>query len=153
MANRLTEEEDARHVPSQKNYCFGCGVDNPDGMQLKFTFDEAGGRVLCRARLDRRYTGPPGYCHGGITAVLLDEIMAKLNKLHNVTAVTYEMTVNYARPVPLLQTLRMEAREVKVEGRRRFRSAEILNEQGEVLVRGQGVFVTIDPEKIFAKNR
>jgi len=67
--------------------------------------------------------------------------------------VTYEMTVNYARPVPLLQTLRMEAREVKVEGRRRFRSAEILNEQGEVLVRGQGVFVTIDPEKIFAKNR
>ena len=24
----------------QKNYCFVCGKDNPDGMNLRFTYDE-----------------------------------------------------------------------------------------------------------------
>jgi hypothetical protein len=29
--------------------------------------------------------------------------------------------------------------------------AEILNEKGEVLARSQGVFIAIDPEKMFGK--
>jgi uncharacterized protein (TIGR00369 family) len=146
-------ERDSRHVPSGKNYCFACGRDNPDSMKLKFSFDEAEGRVLCKVRLGKRYTGPPGHCHGGIIATLLDEAMAKLNKLHGVTAMTSEIQVNYLRPVPLQRPLRMEAREVSVEGRRRHRTAEIRDQKGEVLARGTGIFLTVDPEKLFAKLR
>ncbi|HEY1262705.1 MAG TPA: PaaI family thioesterase [Terriglobales bacterium] len=143
-------ERDGRHVPSKKNYCFGCGPDNPEGMKLKFSFDED--KVSCRFRLSRRFAGPPDHCHGGIIATLLDEIMAKLNKLHDVTAVTSEMTVRYLRPVPLNQSLRMEARETGTEGRRRLRSAEIKNEKGEVLARAEGLFLMVDPQKVFARN-
>ena len=121
-------------------------------MQLEFAFDEAAGKVTCDLSLGARYTGPPGYCHGGIIATLLDEVMAKLNKLHKVTAVTSEITVKYLRPVALQTHLRMEAREVRIEGRRRFREAEISASGGEVLARGQGTFVTVDPERIFAKS-
>ena len=135
-----------------KNYCFGCGPDNPDGMGLKFIYDKKRASVICRIKLDARFAGPPGYCHGGIIATLLDEVMAKLNKLHGVTAVTGHLAVDYLRPVPLGRPFRLEAREVRVGGRRRFREAEIVNRKGEVLARGQGVFITVDPARIFARS-
>ncbi len=141
--------------PDQKhpsNYCFGCGPDNPGGMHLEFTLDNTKARVVCEAELGERYTGPPGHCHGGIIATLLDEIMAKLNKLHGITAVTSEITVKYLRPVPLHTRLRLEARESRVDGRRRFREAEIFSPEGEILARGQGTFITVDPERVFAKS-
>ena len=146
-------ERDTRHSRlSPSNYCFGCGPDNPDGMKLKFLFDEEAHRVTCHVRsLPRRFTGPPRHCHGGIIAVLLDEVMAKLNKLHGITAVTSQITVNYLRPVPLHQPLFMQSHEVKVEGRSRNRAAELCNKKGEVLARGQGIFITINPEKLFAR--
>ena len=31
---------DTRHVRLPKNYCFGCGRNNSDGMRLKFLYDE-----------------------------------------------------------------------------------------------------------------
>jgi uncharacterized protein (TIGR00369 family) len=142
---------DTRYIKLQKNYCFVCGKDNPDSMRLRFTYDEERGRFVCRFRLGKRYTGPPGHCHGGIIATILDEAMGKVNKLRNVIAVTSEMTVNYLKPVPLQRPLRVESREVKVKGRKHINMAEILNEKGEVLARSQGLFIAIDPQRMFAK--
>jgi uncharacterized protein (TIGR00369 family) len=146
---KAPSQRDAGHVRSAKNYCFGCGQDNPDSMGMKFKFEQD--RVSAQIRLSKRYTGPPGYCHGGIIATMLDEAMAKLNKLHGVTAVTSRITVTYLRPVPLGKPLRLEAREGSVEGRQRHRSAAVVNQKGEVLARGEGVFITVEAEKIFAK--
>ena len=77
--------------------------------------------------------------------------MGKVNKLRHVIAVTSEMTVNYLKPVPLQQPLRVESREVKVKGRKHINMAEMLNEKGEVLARSQGLFIAIDPHRMFAK--
>jgi uncharacterized protein (TIGR00369 family) len=140
-----------RYMKLQKNHCFACGKDNPDSMGLRFTYDEERNCFVCRFRLGKRYTGPPGHCHGGIIATILDEAMGKVNKLRNVIAMTSEMTVNYLKPVPLKQPLRVESREVKVEGRKHSNMAEILNEKGEVLARSQGLFIAIDPDRMFAK--
>jgi uncharacterized protein (TIGR00369 family) len=142
---------DTRYMKLQKNYCFVCGKDNPDSMRLRFSYDEERDCFVCRFRLGKRYTGPPGHCHGGIIATILDEAMGKVNKRRNVIAVTSEMTVNYLKPVPLRQPLRVESREVKVKGRKHINKAEILNEKGEVLARSQGLFIAIDPHRMFAK--
>jgi len=119
----------------RKNYCFACGKDNPQGMRLKFAYDDQRQRFVCRFRLGKRYTGPPGHCHGGIIATILDDAMGKVNKLRDVVALTSQITVNYLRPVPL-QHINM---------------AEISNENNEVLARGRGIFIAIDAEKMFAK--
>jgi uncharacterized protein (TIGR00369 family) len=140
-----------RFVQLQKNYCFACGKNNPDGMRLRFTYDEKGKCFVCRFRLAKRYTGPPGHCHGGIIATILDEAMGKVNRLRDVVAVTSEITVNYLKPVPLGQPLRVESREVKVRGRKHVNMAEILNEHGEVLAHSQGLFIAIDPHRMFAR--
>jgi len=118
MAKRVT---DGAKASVKKNYCFGCGADNPDSMRLKFTYNKKRDCVVGRIHLAPRYAGPPGYCHGGIIATILDEAMAKLNKPRQVLAVTGQMTVTYRRPVPLETNLNVEAREVRVRGRRRFR--------------------------------
>jgi uncharacterized protein (TIGR00369 family) len=150
-ARRSEGGHDTRDIKLPKNHCFVCGKDNPDSMRLRFVYNEKRDRFVCRFRLGKRYTGPPGHCHRGIIATILDEAMGKVNKLRNVIAVTSEMTVNYLKPVPLQQPLRVESREVKVKGRKHVNRAEILNEKGEVLARSQGLFIAIDPQKMFAR--
>src|SRR5271169_2150514 len=146
-----SQGHDTRYVKMQKNNCFVCGMNNPEGMRLKFILDEERQTFICRFRLGKRYTGPPGHCHGGIIASILDDAMGKVNKLHHVIALTREMTVEYLKPVPLHKPLRVEGREVSVHGRQHINTAEILNEKKEVLARSRGIFIAIDPEKMFAK--
>src|SRR5919109_3821396 len=131
---------DTRYVRLQKNFCFACGLNNRDGMRLKFVFDEARNRFVCRFRLTKRYTGPPGHAHGGIIATILDEAMGKVNKLRSVIALTSEMEIEYLKPVPLRQPLIAEGRERSVRGRRHVNVGEIRNEKNEVLARGRAVF-------------
>jgi uncharacterized protein (TIGR00369 family) len=142
---------DTRYVRLQKNYCFGCGKNNAEGMRLKFAYDEERDCFVCRFRLGKRYTGPPGHAHGGIIATLLDEAMGKVNKLRHVVALTSQITVNYVKPVPLNKPLRVESRELRVRGRRHTNVAEILNQDGQVLASAQGIFIAIDPHRMFAK--
>ncbi len=120
-------------------------------MHLKFDYDQALGRFVCHFRLPKRFTGPPGHCHGGIIATILDEAMGRVTRLRNVVAMTAQMTVNFLKPVPLRKPLRVESREISVQGRRHTNAAEILNDKGEVLARSQGVFIAIDPERMFSK--
>ena len=138
--------------PVKKNLCFACGKDNPHGMHLKFSLDRERNHFVSRFRLSKRYTGPPGHCHGGIIATILDDAMSKLSKLRDVIAATSRMTVEYRRPVPLNKRLKVESREISKRGRRLTRVAEIIDEEGSVLARSRGVFVIIDPLRVF-KNR
>jgi uncharacterized protein (TIGR00369 family) len=140
-----------RHNPRQRNFCFACGKNNSEGMRLRFTYDEERDCFVCRFRLGKRYTGPPGHAHGGIIATILDEAMGKVNKLRHVVALTSTITVDYLKPVPLNKPLRVESREIKVSGRYHTNSAEILNRKSEVLARSKGLFIAIDPHKMFAK--
>ncbi|MGC1372741.1 MAG: PaaI family thioesterase, partial [Candidatus Sulfotelmatobacter sp.] len=116
-----------------------------------FVLDEERQTFVCKFRLSKRYTGPPGHCHGGIIASILDDAMGKVNKLHQVVALTREMTVEYLKPVPLHKPLRVEGHEIKKQGRTHVNAAEILNDKNEVLARSKGIFIAIDPEKMFAK--
>jgi len=150
MSGKIHGHETA-HTKLPRNHCFACGPDNPDGMHLQFTLDEERKTFVCQFTLDKRYTGPPGHCHGGIIATILDDAMGKVNKLRNVVAVTKEMTVEYLKPVPLHEPLRAEGREVSVHGRQHVNMAEIFNDHNEVLARSRGTFIAIDPEKMFGK--
>ncbi|MBV9479418.1 MAG: PaaI family thioesterase [Acidobacteria bacterium] len=135
----------------RQNYCFACGKNNPEGMRLNFRYEAKRHSFVCRFRLGKRYTGPPGHAHGGIIATILDEAMGKVNRLRQVVALTSEITVSYLKPVPLNQPLQVESREVRVRGRRHVNMAEILNPAGEVLARSQGIFIAIDAKRMFQK--
>jgi len=142
---------DTKHVRLKKNFCYGCGPSNPDGMRLKFTLDEANQQFVSTFRLAKRYVGPPGHAHGGVIATILDEAMGKVNKLHHVIALTSEMKVQYLKPVPLGKRLHATGWGQRVRGRVHFNVAEIRNEHGEVLARSRGKFIAVDAGRMFAK--
>ena len=135
------------HVQKRQfgNKCFGCGPENEIGLRLKFVLDEERQRFVCRFRLKGHFVGPPEHAHGGIIATILDEAMGKVNKLHNIVCLTSTMDVTYLKPVPLFKPLVVEGWEQRVRGREHYRSAEIRNQQGEVLATSKGKFIEIDP--------
>ena len=142
------------HVPAQKarrkkNFCFACGPDNVGGMHLSFVLDETGRQFVCRFRLGKRYTGPPGHCHGGIIATILDDAMSKLNRLFDAWAATSRMAIEYLRPVPLNRPLEVWSHNVSKRGRRLTHHAEIRDEKGTVLARARGVFVMLGTDHVF----
>lgn len=149
---KTIQARQAKTPHPKRNFCFACGPDNPQGMRLKFHLDPDRKRSTCNFRLGKRYSGPPAHCHGGIIATILDDAMGKLNKLCGVVAVTSKMTVEYLKPVPLYQSLRVEAHQVSKRGRRLIHVAEISNRQGTVLARSRGTFIVIDPERVFGRK-
>ena len=140
-----------RLEPNPTNQCFGCGGANASGMKLPFEQDNVNRRIMGRFVLGERYQGGGGFAHGGIIALLLDEAMGKVCRFRDVHAVTAELTVEYLKPVPLGKPLRVESREFSVRGRRHINTAEILDARGQVLARGRGTFIAVNPEHMFRK--
>ena len=158
VAQEMSATDVARHVPAspegaptideRANHCFGCGSANPQGLHLVFSIEASDPQhptAAAQVQLDRTHEGPPGYLHGGIVATLLDEAMSKLNRPLDLLAVTRHMEVDYLRPVPLHQLLKVTSRHLRREGRKLFHEAQISGSDGTTLARGQAVFIVLDP--------
>ena len=139
--------------PDPANPCFGCGGGNPRGMKLIFEMDESSRRVVGRFRLGPEYQGASGFIHGGIIATVLDEVMSKVSRFSNVRAVTAELTVEYLLPVRVDEEVRVEGFATRREGRQLYHEGEIRDATGNLLARGRGRFVIIDPERYNKKNQ
>ncbi len=134
-------------APNPANGCFGCGGANQRGMQLTFERDPERRRIRGRFRLGPEYQGGPGFIHGGIIATLLDEAMGKVNSFRQVRAMTAELVVEYVKPVLVDHEIVVEAFEVEKNGRNALHVGEIRNLSGDVLARGRGRFVEVNPER------
>jgi uncharacterized protein (TIGR00369 family) len=127
-----------------QNRCFGCGQANEAGMHLEFLLAEDGS-VVSLATIPDSFEGPPGYLHGGIIATLLDEAMSKAVRAQGIVAMTRNLEVDYARPVPSGSPIRMEGRVISSEGRKHWVQARILNAFGSELALGKGLFIEVKP--------
>lgn len=136
---KLTKTELPPHTTVHN--CFGCGETNKSGLRLKFFNEDQ--RVVCRARIPKRFQGPPGYVHGGIIATLLDEAMSKANRQFRILAVTRQMEVEYLKPVPLSTPIEITARHISAEGRKHRCEAEILSADGITLARAKALFIAV----------
>ena len=133
------------HDPRVMHHCFACGNDNPNGLHLHFTLDHEAHTAAAHVHLTRLFEGPPGHIHGGIIATLMDEAMSKLNRLFDVIAMTRHMEVDYLRPAPLHQDLRVVGHHTRREGRKLYHRAELLSHNGVVLAQAKGIFIALDP--------
>jgi uncharacterized protein (TIGR00369 family) len=131
------------------NHCFGCGLENPSGLRLKF-FTAADGSIVCHPRLARRFAGPPGHAHGGIIATLLDEAMSKANRARGILAMTRQMEIQYLRPVPLGRPLTLTGRHTGATGRSNFTEAQLADAAGQILANAKAVFIAVSPDLLQA---
>ena len=127
--------------------CFACCPSNPFG--LKMEFYEADDKVVCRWSPRAEYQGWIDTLHGGVQAVLLDEICAwAVMRQVQRTGVTSKMETQYKRPISTNdEYIDIEAK--VVEQRRNLVTVEaaIYNKEGELCTRAQCLYFTFPPEK------
>lgn len=81
--------------------------------------------VRCDLRLGIEYQGPPGCVHGGIVALVFDEMLGLANAAAGSVGMTADLRVQYKSPTPLYAPLRFKARQTRVEGRKIWATATL----------------------------
>lgn len=92
------------------------GEGNPIALPLRV--EEVANGVVAWCELGRQYEGPHMYGHGGVSALLLDQVLGHAAASVGNVGVTRELTTRYHRPVPLEAPLRIWGRVEEVDGRR-----------------------------------
>ncbi len=127
--------------------CFGCAPQNPSG--LKMEFYEDGDEIVSYWKPGANYQGWLNTLHGGIQAVLLDEICGWviMRKLQT-AGVTSKMETRYLKPVhttdnvlTLRASIREQRRNIVVI------HASLANETGEVCTQSVCTYFTFSREK------
>lgn len=128
-------------------FCFGCAPDNQSGLHMEFY--EEGDEVLSIWKPRAEYQGWIDTLHGGIQAVLLDEICAWVivRKLQT-TGVTSKMETRYRKSVSTKDShvlLRASIREVKRN--LVLVDAKLYNQAGEVCTEALCTYFTFPQQK------
>lgn len=132
-------------------HCFVCGIENSYGLKLMF-YETAPGEVTVTHTVPAHYQGYPGIVHGGIVASMLDEAAGRClmgaDPLSPRFMFTARLDIQYRKPVPVGQPLRV----VGKSGRRKTRSATatamIYSEEGEILAEANAVLVEVPEEML-----
>jgi acyl-coenzyme A thioesterase PaaI-like protein len=106
------------HYTDDVSRCYGCGRLNEHGLQIKTVWD--GTQSVTEFRPKEYHTAIPGYVYGGLIASLIDchgtgtaaAAMAEKRKLDFEKTkaprfVTASLHVNYRKPTPITETLRL----------------------------------------------
>ena len=117
------------------------GPLNPVAPPLTFTFD--GERLSGTGTLGSPYTGPPGAVHGGVVALVFDELLGAVNACLGLGAFTGTLTIRYERITPIEQEITFESWVDRTEGRKVF-SRGTISAGGEVTARAEGVFIRVE---------
>jgi len=134
------------------NGCFGCGQDNPFGLQIESHWE--GEEVVCRWTPKDYMIGPPDCLYGGISASLIDchSVNTALSYAHrlagnhdiydrSIQMVTGNMNIRYLKPVPMAE-VELRASVEKVDGRK-YSIKTVLKSNGVICVTGEVLAIQI----------
>jgi acyl-coenzyme A thioesterase PaaI-like protein len=124
------------------------GAGNPIAPPVRVEID--GDSAVGWCTLGRAYEGPHRYGHGGISALLLDQVLGHAATASVKTGVTRGLTIEYWRPVPLDVPLRIWAKATHVDGRRTTVTGAVTtaSDPDTPLVEAEGRFVMLSPDQI-----
>jgi len=90
---------------------------HPASIGLSFV-KESEEKVICTGTIDPMFAGPPERVHGGIQALIIDEVMGALNRMRGRQAFTAYLKVDYRGPAPLGVPVTFTAWVHNTEGRK-----------------------------------
>lgn len=138
--------------PLKLNRCFGCGTDNPIGLQLHNTY--VGEKSHIEFDVTADYCGYPGLLHGGVIGLLLDEAMYFAVAKLEIETVTVNLNIDYRSPALAGERLLCEAWIVKHDGRKIDTVAELKEiKTGRIIAEGKGKCLKVDLQKVFGRYR
>ena len=123
--------------------CFVCGTDNPLGLRLAFSMDEADRSIRTEFTPAREHQGYQDVTHGGLISTVLDEAMTKLAFQLGMDAVTGRLTVRFKRPLMVGEKIIVTGRIVKESGRAIEAEASAVREDGTVVAEAEGLLMRV----------
>ena len=132
----------------QRLYNPAVGLGNPVAPPMRV--EVVDGVAIGSCTLDWRYEGPPTFAHGGISALLLDQIMGYAAAAGGHPGVTGRLQVRYRSTVPLDEPLRLEGQLIDVLGvRAAIRgSISLAAAPDDSLVEADGRFLALRDEQV-----
>ncbi len=113
------------------------GACNPSRPDVEVRI--ADGAVVGTATFTRRFVGPAGHAHGGISAMLADQLVAAAPMAIGVRTVTKSLTVRYLRALPLDEEVELWG-ECTPDGEQ-YKAKFEVRARGKIAVAGTGVLV------------
>ena len=123
------------------------GTGNPIAPPVRIEIGADGAEGWCT--LGHAYEGPPMYGHGGVSAMLIDQLLGHAAAAAGHPGVTTDLSVRYRRPVPLDVPLRVWGRVIEADGRRVLAVGGITTaaEPDVALVEAEGRFARLRPDQ------
>jgi uncharacterized protein (TIGR00369 family) len=115
------------------------GLRNPIAVPLQITHDPAG-RARSEFHLNALYEGPPGMVHGGVVALVLDQIFGEAAAAGGSPGMTGTLTIRYTRPTRL-GDCSAEAWIDRVEGQKTIVKGEMRDAEGRTTAEAEGIFI------------
>ena len=131
-------------------HCYGCGLENPNGLRADFTFDESIGEVRFTYKAYSFQCSINGILHGGVLAALLDEAQGALCGHLGFMVMTDKLEVKYHKASLLKDSFIICAWLTTARKRRLYTKASLHNEQGELLVESKAIFYIL-PERLWKR--
>lgn len=127
--------------------CFACGDKNPQGLRMAFALTADGG-LRSEFTAEARLQGFRGFLHGGIMALLLDEMMVNLLWMRGHPAVSAEFRVRLKQPVRTGERIVLESR-ITETTRRLFKTeAQAFSASGGLVAEAGGVCLKIPDARL-----
>lgn len=116
------------------------GLRNPNAVPLKVVQDKVNGRASAEFELNALHEGPPGQVHGGVVALVLDQVFGEAAAAGGAPGMTGTLTLRYALNTPL-GPCSAEAWVDRREGVKTIVKGEMRRADGTVTVTAEGVFI------------
>ena len=129
--------------------CYVCGSKNLKGFRLKFRHS-AKGKLTAVVTFSKEHQGFKSIVHGGMMAMILDEMMVNLAWKEGMPAVTAELNIRLKKPAKIGQKVYFEGRidKEKRKGRVIYAASHAKNEAGELLAAASAVCIRMNRDVI-----
>ena len=114
------------------HWCYACGTENHQGLQLKFEHSQKG-QLSSTVIFSKQHQGFKGVVHGGMLAVVLDDIMVNLAWHEKYRVVTGELTLRLKRPAKIGEALSLLAWFSRIDSKIIYLESSVKNPKGDVV--------------------
>lgn len=142
-------------MPSADDLLAGVRMYNPvtgagSALAPPLRIELVDGEAVGTCTLGPVYEGPPTYVHGGVSALLLDQILGYAASATGRPGLTAALDIRYQAPVPLHTPLRLAARVTETGGRSITATGSIATADNPhtTLVRATATFVALRPAQL-----
>ncbi|MCQ2797511.1 MAG: PaaI family thioesterase [Bacilli bacterium] len=129
--------------------CYVCGTNNPFGLHANF-YNMEDGSCVALFKFDYNHQSYPQRTHGGNITSIIDETIGRavwcLDK--NIWGCTIKLNMQYKKPVPYETPLMCVGKIDKLTNITFQGWGEIRTMDGEVLARGDALYMRLTPEQI-----